>query len=172
MKHGILMEFSVFGRNGPVLIFLLGLALVSSISFADSPPPPPSQVTVHLVNNGVNETSIGQIVYHCNDTNANEEKNISLACNAGTCVNDPYTIGSECRYFPAGYFTYAYQGQDKSSERFNATKPWQRYYEYRLDVQTGRITPISASNGKDNSLCSTAFLMFAIVMGCFTSNRG
>ena len=176
MKHGILMEFSVFGRNGSVLIFLLGLALISSISFADSPPPRPSHVTVYLVSNGVNETGIGQIVYHCTplvytDAYANEGENISLACTAGTCTNTPYYMASECAYFTSGYFTYAYQGQNRSRETFNATKAYQQYYEYRLDVQTGKITPISASNGNDNSICGTAFLMLAVVLGFFISNR-
>ncbi|MFH0884590.1 MAG: hypothetical protein V1861_02675, partial [Candidatus Micrarchaeota archaeon] len=105
------MKLAIFGRNGSVLIFLLALAILSSISFADSAPPPPSQVTVHLVNNGVNETSIGEIVYHCTplvptDVYANEGKNISLNCTAGTCTNTPYYTASECVYFTAGYFTY------------------------------------------------------------------
>ncbi len=171
-QRGIVMELPVFGRNGPVLAFLFALALVATLSFADSAPPPPSLVAVHLVSNGANETSIGQIVYHCTASDANGETNISLACNAGTCINEPYIMASECRYFPAGYFTYDYQGQGKSSERFNATKAWQRYYEYRLDVQTGKITPISASDGNQDNLCGPAFLMFAVLIGCFISSRG
>ena len=174
MQHGIRMKFAVFGRNGSILIFLFVLALISSISFADSAPPPPSQVTVHLVSNGVNETSIGQIVYHCTvgqDTYANEGKNISLTCSAGTCINTPYYMASECVYFPVGYFSYEYQGQNKSSENFNATKSYQQYYEYQLDVQTGRITSISASNKTNPDVCSTAFLMFAAFIGFFISKR-
>jgi len=171
------MKSAVFGRTGSVMIFILALALMSTLSFADSPPPPPSQVTVHLVANGINETAITQIVYHCTVGANDEVNNISLACIAGTCMNVPHYLPSECVYFPAGYFSYDYRGQNRSSENFNTTNLFKRYYEYRLDVQTGKISLISASDNNGNGPdfpCSTAFIMFVFAMlaGFFISRRG
>ncbi|MFH1520862.1 MAG: hypothetical protein ABID61_04405 [Candidatus Micrarchaeota archaeon] len=153
--------------NNLVLIFLLVLV---SFSFANSPPPPPSQVTVYLVNNGVNETSINQIIYHCT-LNVPEEINVSLECNAGVCINDPYYMDSSCSDFPEGYFTYDYQGQNKSSENFNATEFYQTSYNYQLDVQSGSVTSISSSDGDEpvSPFCGSAFFMFAVLMGFVVS---
>ena len=130
--------------------------------------------------NGANVTSIGQIAYHCSvasNDGADAQKNIPLNCSAGVCTNEPRYIGTECVYFPAGYFTYNYNGQDRSSEMFNATelfpgKYWQRYYEYRLDAKTGAITPISASNGPDDAHCFPLFIVLAAFMPIIACRRG
>ena len=138
MQMVVLMKFAECGIFGAILIFLLSLLFISSISFADSAPPPPSQVTVHLVSNGTSENGIGQITYHCTAGSNNEaadQKIIPLNCSAGTCTNEPYYGSSQCVYFPAGYFSYDYGAQNRSSETFNATEIYQRYYEYRLDVR-------------------------------------
>jgi hypothetical protein len=173
------MKFAAHGLLCSIPVFMLALAFASSISFADAGPPPPSQVTVHLVSNGTNVTDVGQIVYHCTtglDPRTNEQIATQLNCSAGTCINEPQYTGSECDYFPAGYFTYDYNGQGMSSETFNATELFpgkfiQQYYEYRLDVQTGMITPIGASNGvPPNSLCP-AFFVLAAVLGFVAIKR-
>lgn len=169
------MKFAAHGPRGSVAVFLLALALMSALSFADSAAPPPSQVAVHLVSNGINETGIGQIVYHCppNTVDMTEGKNISLNCLAGTCTNEPKYLASSCTYFPTGYFSYSYHGQEKSSENFNATKHYYRYYEYQLDVQTGKITPISASNGETPTrpICP-ALLVLVVIVGFVAGKQG
>lgn len=147
------------------VLVLLSL-LMLSVSFADSPPPPPSQVTVHLVSNGANETSIGQIAYHCT-AYATPENETILPCSAGTCTNQP-AYGSDCSYFPEGYFSYEYRGQNKSSEMFNATQ-FDQYYEYQLDVQTGKITLINAYNKPGPGICGTAFAL--LLAGLFIRGR-
>jgi|SRR5208283_655353 len=145
---------------------LVLLSLLISLSFADVGPPPPSQATVHLVGNGVD--GIGQITYHCT---ANPENQTILPCSAGTCANQPAYTGSECDYFPQGYFSYEYQGQNKSSEMFNASQ-FDQYYEYQLDAQTGKVTIISSQSYKPSNECAPEFILSAICIGLFISSRG
>lgn len=157
-----------FGLN--VLVLLSLLTLISPLSFADAAPPPPSLVSVHLVNNGVNETSVGQIVFHCAG-NGNADIQIPLNCSAGTCTNVPKSTDSDCDYFPGGYFSYEYQGQNESSEMFNATIPNQHYYEYQLDVQSGIVTLISSNGYNPNAgICNSAFVLSA-VLALFISKK-
>ena len=168
------MKFPACGLFGAIPIFLLSLLTLAAISYADAGPPPPSLVLMHLVSgNGAIETGIAQITYHCTygpNGGTGAQISIPLNCSNGGCTNEPYRAASECVYFPAGYFTYNYNGENKSSETFNATalfpgKFYQHYYEYQLDVQTGKITPISASNGPDNSPCAPALLIFGTFAG-------
>jgi hypothetical protein len=164
------MKFAYFG-----LVSLLALALMSTVSFADISAPPPSLVTVTLMNNGANYTGIGQITYICTASlyDPNAQKAFPLNCSAGSCVNEPQYTGSECGYYPKGYFTYAYQGQNKTSETFDFNDTFYRYIEYRLDVPSGKLTLVSASNDQNPQPgpCTTVFVL-AAALALVVSKRG
>jgi hypothetical protein len=156
------MGFAVSGLKG--LIFLV--ALMPAVSFADIAAPPPSSMTVYLTDNGINVTSIPQITYICTYSgNAGTESDIALDCSDGVCTNEQET-GSVCTYFPYGYFSYEYLGQNKSSEVLNNRAAFYEYYQYQLDVQTGKLTLISAYNnpGPSPAPCAAAFLLGALLL--------
>ena len=111
--------------------------MMSSTVFADSPPPHPSKVTVHLEINGQPETTITQITYICPQEKGNSTT--KLYCVNGTCNNDPNILPNYCAYFPEGYFSYQNKGQNKTSEKFNNTGHYDAEYDFTLDVSSGRI---------------------------------
>ncbi len=165
-------------------LFIITLVVVlafSAVTFADAPPPPPSHIVVHILNNGVNELSVNQLTYHCTTDNESKEKQISLTCISGICTNNAQYIGSICQYFPLGYFSYVYQNQTRSSESFNNSKIGFDY-EYQLELNSGNVTKLNSTpynpnyhgtfdNPVDNQVCAPFFFMGLLFVGVFLRSK-
>ncbi len=157
-------------------LFILALLLLASFSSADSPPPRPTQVTLHLEKNGVAETGIQQVTYLCAGPSAGgespageAERQIIFNCTQGTCTNEPWLgRNSMCEYFSAGHFSYYYEGRNLSSEDFNNTAI-AREYELTLDVVSGKITRLASPN--PDTICPSIFIIFLLLAGRFFSRR-
>ncbi len=157
-------------RLSIIAVFLLFMMVTA---FADSPPPPPSKVTVHLEKNGQSVTTIAQIRYNCHVRDY-EESNEVLNCIQGNCDNDPDQYARiYCAYFPYGNFSYEFEGRNRTSENFNNSRNYGAYYDFSLDVSTGKIKQnVIPDVPKPSPVCFPSFVMgLAFIGGIFLAEE-
>lgn len=147
-----------------IRISFLVLCLVA-LSFADvGPPQTPPSVTVHMVQNGLPETSITNITYHClgvenEGASPVDPSPTRLDCSNGTCTNDNwYYKFNPCFMFPTGYFSYEFGGKRIKTENVSFDREYSAY-DITIDAPTGWITGKTGPGG-----CSLASLGLAAVL--------
>ena len=145
----------------PILAILLLLAMPFR---ADMAAPPPPDVFLHFLKNGMPEPAITNVMYEC--TNAAQNVNSSFVCNGGECNNTGLWSYDECNIFMHGDFTYQYGGQTMKTGTFDApSRSGQEQYDIYIDAPTGNITAQSDVNPSPSGPCPPAFLAFGILVG-------
>ncbi len=159
-----------------ICLMILAL-LILPLCHADvGPSPTPPKIMVHLVSNGVPATGVSEITYHCNGTDVSEPASpvephtIALSCSAGTCTNDAgwYYKFNPCFGFPAGHFTYVFDGKTVRSEEVSF-KDTLTSYDITIDAPSGQVKSKMGTNVPTN--CMPALVLPALLGAAFFLSR-